>query len=106
MQVRPSTSASDQELSLRIRPTHERRGSRVRASPQGELRAEGAGGHERDGPQAAHPLQGEGQVREVLGQGRQEKKVRRCVRRARLHPGRPQVQEVLLSGGQRSLGNK
>ncbi len=70
MQIRSSTSASDQELSLRIRPTHEGGGGRVRASPQGELRAEGVGRHERDGPQAAHPLQGEGQVREVSGQGR------------------------------------
>jgi len=79
MQIRPSTSASNQELSLRIRPTHEGRRGRLRASPQGELRAEGVGGHERDGPQAAHPLQGEGQVREVLGEGRQEEEVRRCV---------------------------
>ena len=104
VQVRASVAAGHQNLPRGLSAAHEAGGGRFRASVEGELRAEGAGGHERDGLEAAQLFPGEGQVREDLGEGRQEEEVRRSFRRPRLYPRRPQVQEVLLSGGQRPLG--
>lgn len=100
VQVRPSAAASHSKLPDGLPAAHEAGGGRFRAPFEGELREEGAGGHERDGPQAAQLLQGKGQVGEDPGEGCQEEKVRGSLRRPRLCPRRLEVQEVLLSGGQ------
>ena len=96
LQTWTSASASDQELSCRISHTHERRGSHFRTSLEGELWAEGAGGHEWNHFAATHGLQGEDQVREDAGEGCQAVKVRRSFWRPRLYSRRLEVQEIVL----------